>query len=545
MRGYEKQREPGDPARLAPPAAHSVVHPGAVGPQTALTPAMVLALQRSVGNAAVVRLLAQQRHTHDASCGHQDRSQDQSQAASPAPVQRSSVHEVLRSPGQPLPEPVRTEMEARLGADFGSVRLHEGPAAARSAAEVGARAYTSDEHVVIGAGGGDKHTLAHELTHVLQQRTGPVAGTDTGTGLSVSDPSDRFERAAEANAHRVMAGPTPVQRHTPDAPDPHTASPGQGTAVQRAKVFTPFTGMARANVSLAGHTMDTLEFHGLTYPKGSTAGNSVSLERMLNNGGGSSSPGEPADVWEIRKIDQALVAAKGQTNAATAMHAINGDFTAGANDEPRNIFMGSALSNTSLHYWRVEDPIRKSMQSGKAGQAKAYEAAMAAKPPTELINHPGVFAWNDTSVTIPGAETGASFLKGLNPAPLPKLTHAMDQTTPTASADSNKWPKMIRYNVTPNYTYGAHPNWPAFLLANVAKAQKLVDIEEAKPLTDKSRADQNAIDEEKRVIALLKQRAHLLFPETFTCTANYWLASYNPAAPWYRSTDTDFYDAEL
>ncbi|MFG2881746.1 DUF4157 domain-containing protein [Streptomyces sp. NPDC048297] len=119
------------------------------------------------------------------------------------------AHSVLRSAGHALEAPLRAEMEARLGADFSGVRVHTGPAARRSAQELGARAYTSGENVVIGPGGADKHTLAHELTHVVQQRQGPVAGTDSGDGLRVSDPSDRFERAAEANAKRVMAAPLP------------------------------------------------------------------------------------------------------------------------------------------------------------------------------------------------------------------------------------------------------------------------------------------------------------------------------------------------
>jgi hypothetical protein len=45
-----------------------------------------------------------------------------------------------------------------------------------------------------------RHTLAHELTHVVQQRSGPVAGTPTGDGVALSDPDDRFEREAEATA---------------------------------------------------------------------------------------------------------------------------------------------------------------------------------------------------------------------------------------------------------------------------------------------------------------------------------------------------------
>ncbi|NLU70563.1 DUF4157 domain-containing protein [Streptomyces sp. HNM0574] len=126
------------------------------------------------------------------------------------PLQRSVAHEVLRSAGKPLDEPVRNEMEARLGADFSDVRLHTDGTARRSAAELGARAWTSGSHVVLGEGGADRHTLAHELTHVIQQRRGPVAGTDNGSGLSLSDPSDHFEREAEANATRALSGPVPV-----------------------------------------------------------------------------------------------------------------------------------------------------------------------------------------------------------------------------------------------------------------------------------------------------------------------------------------------
>uniref|UniRef100_UPI000AAE28CF eCIS core domain-containing protein n=1 Tax=Streptomyces aureus TaxID=193461 RepID=UPI000AAE28CF len=114
-------------------------------------------------------------------------------------------------------------MESRLGADFSDVRVHNDSAARASAAEIGARAYTSDNHIVIGDGGGDRHTLAHELTHVIQQRQGPVSGTDNGSGLRVSDPSDRFDREAEANARRALSGSAP-RRRLPRSPS--SARPG-------------------------------------------------------------------------------------------------------------------------------------------------------------------------------------------------------------------------------------------------------------------------------------------------------------------------------
>ncbi|WP_372515747.1 DUF4157 domain-containing protein [Streptantibioticus ferralitis] len=147
------------------------------------------------------------------------------------PVQRSLVHHVLRTAGRPLDGATRREMESRLGADFSDVRLHTGNAARASAAEVGARAYTSGNHVVIGEGGGDRHTLAHELTHVIQQRRGPVAGTDHGNGLKVSDPSDRYEREAEAMAARALSAPlAPGHAQTQSDGGP---PPDSGTAVQR------------------------------------------------------------------------------------------------------------------------------------------------------------------------------------------------------------------------------------------------------------------------------------------------------------------------
>ncbi|MFE4537999.1 DUF4157 domain-containing protein [Streptomyces scopuliridis] len=173
-----------------------------------MSPQAAAALQRTVGNTAVARMLEEQRD---------------GTRADEQPVQRSAVHGVLRSTGRRLDGPLRAEMEARLGTDFSDVRVHADTEARRSAAEVGARAYTSGSHVVIGQGGGDKHTLAHELTHVIQQRQGAVAGTDNGSGLKISDPSDRFERAAEANARRVMSGPAPTH---------HDVGPGLRTAAR-------------------------------------------------------------------------------------------------------------------------------------------------------------------------------------------------------------------------------------------------------------------------------------------------------------------------
>jgi hypothetical protein len=195
----------------------------------------------------VTRALAAQRHTTEPTQKGEEGGEDtKGSLGTEQPVQRhasgfgqpvqrrTAAHDVLGMPGRPLPGPQRHAMEARFGGvDFSDVRIHEDAAAKKSAQEIGARAYTSGSHIVIGEGGSDSHTLAHELTHVVQQRQGPVSGTDNGNGLKVSDPSDRYEVAAEENARRVMSGDAPATWHT--AQRAMAGYAGAAPAVQRRK----------------------------------------------------------------------------------------------------------------------------------------------------------------------------------------------------------------------------------------------------------------------------------------------------------------------
>jgi hypothetical protein len=129
------------------------------------------------------------------------------------PVVSSVLEVVGKGGGQPLGDGVRSNMETRFGVDFSAVRIHTDAKAARSAAAVHSRAYTVGNEIVFNSGAyapdtsQGLHTLAHELTHVVQQSNGPVSGNDTGAGIAISDPADNFERAAEANADRVMRMP--------------------------------------------------------------------------------------------------------------------------------------------------------------------------------------------------------------------------------------------------------------------------------------------------------------------------------------------------
>jgi hypothetical protein len=98
------------------------------------------------------------------------------------------VHEVLRSPGQPLDTTTRAFMEPRFGHDFSRVRVHSESAAEQSARDVNARAYTVGQNIVFGPGSfapgthEGRRLIAHELTHVVQQNGGTVSRPSPGQG---------------------------------------------------------------------------------------------------------------------------------------------------------------------------------------------------------------------------------------------------------------------------------------------------------------------------------------------------------------------------
>ena len=214
--GHDARREAGTQAEVGWALA--------AGRHESLHPAGILHLQRTAGNASVAGLL-----------GDSEREE------------RSPVLDVIGSGGgQPLEDGVRSGMETRFGHDFGDVRVHTDTRASESARAVQAHAYTVGSDIVFQSdryspnSSEGQHMLAHELTHVVQQRSGPVDGTPAGGGVRISDPSDRFEREAEATADRVMSAPvapvasggespSAVQRQEEEAPEEEV----QGFFVQR------------------------------------------------------------------------------------------------------------------------------------------------------------------------------------------------------------------------------------------------------------------------------------------------------------------------
>ncbi|HEV7588181.1 MAG TPA: DUF4157 domain-containing protein [Longimicrobium sp.] len=130
--------------------------------------------------------------------------------------------------GRPLEPAARADMEARLGHDFGDVRVHTEASAAALAEEVNACAFTVGDHVVFGADAfapsspDGRRLLAHELAHVVQQ---------SGGGGARPSPAEASALEAEAE-HAAHARPG---AHPPLRPRPGAA----GTLQRQAKPAPP------------------------------------------------------------------------------------------------------------------------------------------------------------------------------------------------------------------------------------------------------------------------------------------------------------------
>jgi hypothetical protein len=155
------------------------------------TSGAVLQLQQSIGNRAVNRLISHPRPTRQ----------------------------------HTIPRDVERKMEHSLGADFSNVTIHEGA----EAPAIGALAYTQGESIHFAPGQYAPHSqsgqqlLGHELTHVLQQRSGEVTPTVQTKGLAINT-----DQALEHEAD--VLGAQAAATHTSAIPCSHPFTHGVHTS---------------------------------------------------------------------------------------------------------------------------------------------------------------------------------------------------------------------------------------------------------------------------------------------------------------------------
>ena len=202
----------------------------------------------------------------------------------------SIVHDVLRSPGQPLDAATRAFFEPRFGHDFSRVRVHTNEMAAVSARAVGAVAYTVGDDVVFGNGryslgtSSGRKLLGHELTHSIQQAPSTAAAS-----LEIGSPDTAEEREADSVSGAVESGQRVrsilgasrvLQRETPPGATPGGMNPedygitlavidhgatGVHAAAQ-ARLQEIYSSLRPANLAvLQGSGVTTIELHVIPY----------------------------------------------------------------------------------------------------------------------------------------------------------------------------------------------------------------------------------------------------------------------------------------
>ena len=204
-----------------------------------------LSLQAAIGNSAVARLLqrempeeeeVQAKHDsalaqrvgempdeeevqakHDSALGQRDSSSALAQRDAPAEVGLAGGGlsdglagriDSQRGSGSPLDDGTRSTMEGALGTSLGSVRVHVGSESDSLNQAITAKAFTTGDDVFVRSdqwapgSSSTQRLMAHELTHVAQQRSG-VPGGDGG-GMSVGAADTAEEHEADGVAEAVM-----------------------------------------------------------------------------------------------------------------------------------------------------------------------------------------------------------------------------------------------------------------------------------------------------------------------------------------------------
>jgi hypothetical protein len=179
--------------------------------------------------------------------GHEVQLKRADPARGPAGEAPALVRQVLNSPGRPLDATTRAYFEPRFKYDFSAVRVHTDAQATESARQVNSLAYAIGTNVVFRSDTyapdtpAGKGLLAHELTHVVQQRHAAANGP-----LALGRPGDLAEQEAELAANGVMSGrqaafpagsenAARVVRRSPGPRTPPTPSPPQWLGPLRAR----------------------------------------------------------------------------------------------------------------------------------------------------------------------------------------------------------------------------------------------------------------------------------------------------------------------
>ncbi|MFE0419462.1 eCIS core domain-containing protein [Streptomyces tendae] len=187
-----------------------------------MSPAAVLALQSTAGNAAVQRVVARDAHQHGPGCGHTvqrrfapDSHQHGAGCGHDGIDDRSpeGQHQLLKeakeSPSSSLPGGFLGKAVSFYdNPALAGARMYTGPVAQRATAAMGAEAMTIGMDVFLGPSAiGNEEILAHEASHLDKNSRGiKETGSASGGSPAVTDPGQSSEVAAANDGAAFKAG---------------------------------------------------------------------------------------------------------------------------------------------------------------------------------------------------------------------------------------------------------------------------------------------------------------------------------------------------
>ncbi|KUN81111.1 hypothetical protein AQJ66_24405 [Streptomyces bungoensis] len=195
----------------------------------------MLALQSAAGNRAVAEMVrrggppeAQAPHQHGPACGHRAQAAAVQRSATDVTVARAEdehghahghdtgpegqsalLAAAMKSSSEALPSSVVAKAGAFYQNDaLASTRVHRDVVAQRATEAMGAAAMTVGNHIFLSAGAAASEKLiGHELSHVDKNLKGvPETGHSNGAGVTVTNPRQDSERAAERDGNAYAAG---------------------------------------------------------------------------------------------------------------------------------------------------------------------------------------------------------------------------------------------------------------------------------------------------------------------------------------------------
>lgn len=226
MQAIAQEQKPAHQSQLTPAAGPAPAqHPRAASPRAPLHhPLMVQAKLTMGAPGDAFEAEADRVSDHVMSSAHPAVIQRQvaeplAQLSAPAAAPTGAVaatelaSRAVERAGTPLPGDARAFFEPRMGQSFSDVRVHADAEAAAGASSVQAHAYTVGRDIVFAAGqyapatDTGKRLLAHELTHVVQQRGGstPTVQRKLAVSPGLSMDTKGFTTSKASNVYTCPA----------------------------------------------------------------------------------------------------------------------------------------------------------------------------------------------------------------------------------------------------------------------------------------------------------------------------------------------------